>query len=100
MLTPERIPVTAGKKTASTGQKPSVSGITSGGFRVAASGGPPRKKETSESTIKAMTINCVRSAMSAEKTVIRPRIASVTRPTILTSSIGSKATTASAKPAV
>ncbi|OQC18242.1 MAG: hypothetical protein BWX70_03545 [Verrucomicrobia bacterium ADurb.Bin070] len=99
MLTPARMPVTAGKKTASTGQKPSAAGGAAEGVRAAASGVPPRNSEASESTMKAITTNCVRSARSAEKAVITPRIASVIRPTVLTSNIGSTATTDSAKPA-
>ena len=89
MPTPERIPVTAGKKMASTVQNPreapaSPSAEPAGSNPAIASGAgvPPRKNDTSESAMNAMTTNCVFMASDAEKMAIIAKMASVERPTM------------------
>ena len=52
--TPARIPVTAGKNTAKTGQKPSAGGTDAASGVASADGAPPQKSETSDATIAAL----------------------------------------------
>lgn len=61
-MTPATIPVTAGKKTAKTCQKPTLSN----GGDPASSAAPPRKNETRERPIAAMMKYCARIAIRAE----------------------------------
>ena len=79
---PERIPVTAGKNTANTGQNPSGAGTDSGGGAANPSGAPPRKNDTSDRHIAAMITYCVLSAMSAETDATTAITASVTSPVV------------------
>ena len=101
MPTPERIPVTAGKKTAKTVQKSSAGGTLAG--TDIPCGVPPAKKETRESTIAPMMKNCALSAALAETVARIASRASVTRPTSRGSHVPTigrpDSTSASAKPA-
>ena len=99
--TPERIPVTAGKNTARTCQKP---GGSTGAAAAAASGacsGEPQKNDTSEKAIAAMTTYWLFSATDADSVAIRAMPPSVTRLTMRGShpaATGTAWTNASVKP--
>ena len=103
MPSPDRMPVTAGKNTANTGQKPSGAGTSAGAGGVRFSGVPPRKNDTSEKAMAAMMKYCDFSATSAEKDDTAASVVNVTSPTVCglqPDTTGSpELTSASAKPA-
>ena len=103
MPSPESMPVTAGKNTANTGQKPNGAGTSDGAGDANPSGVPPRKNDTSEKAIAAMMKYWDLSARSADSEETVASTASVTSPTVCGSqadTTGSRdLTSASAKPA-
>ncbi len=78
MEMPASIPVTAGKNTANTIQKPL--GASSAGTGVSAGSGEPSRKEPSEATITAKISSCVRSASSVERKASRVSTTSAASP--------------------
>ena len=79
--TPERMPVTAGKNTANTGQNPKGAGTRSGGGAANPVGAPPRKNATSENAIAAMMKYWLLSATFAESVATTASTVSVASPT-------------------
>ncbi len=97
MLTPAMIPVTAGKKTAKTTAKGSPSGLvicTSAG----GSGVRPRKNDSSDRPIAAMTKYCVLIARSAPLSEIRVRTTQTAEAAMRGSRLPARVDKLSAKP--
>ncbi len=101
MLTPAMMPVTAGKKTANTGQKPGEPGSAARkSVGAGSSSGPPNRSETSDSPIAAMITYWARIAARAERSASAATAAVVRSPTSFSFRTGKVLTRLSANPTV